>query len=136
MDFFFLFFPSCFTSMCNHLGCDRLLNVFYTYIDISAWFITPFFALPRRSHFATFGLYHPESYPPLLLNRSADFPLLRRFSAPTRAPFAQTLPYSRFLCFSKILTAFQLLAHLLASLLAISFPAWSPANALLSQFSD
>lgn len=103
-----------FDNKATYLSDGSNRNGIYIYI---------FFALHRRSHFATFGLYPPKSYPLLLLNRLVHFPILRCFSAPTRAPFVQILPYSRFLCFSKTLTALQLLAHLLANLQAISFPA-------------
>ncbi len=68
----------------------------YTYISIPAWLL-PFFlnfisALSRRSHFATFRLYPPESLSPPSPIRSVNFPPPRHFSAPIRALIVQLLP--------------------------------------------
>ena len=86
----FLFFNSCFTSMCNPLGYDRPAQLFlHEYSSLVRYSL--FFPLVVAIKFTTFGLYRPEIYPYLLLNHKADFLLPGRFSAPIRDLFPRLL---------------------------------------------
>ena len=113
--FFFSFFSSSFTSICNSVGYDRL-QVFLTYMlwPGSMPFLYPFvlYLAAIIALSATFGLD-----PPGLIR--ATLHLLGRSSSPIRAPFLLLL-LSPLHLFLRISVVVLLLFYFLASWLTIS----------------